>query len=98
VAVPRADAQRTYDPRVAAEIVPYLAAGLLVAFAGLWPAARLSAVGASRSIVVGYYGLIVGLALALVFVRAGLRVVAPILAIAYVLPFVLARLRPQVRR
>jgi hypothetical protein len=82
---------------VAAEILPYLAAGLIVAFAGLWPAARLTSVGASRSVVVGYYGLLVGLAIALVLVRTGIRFVAPILVVAYVLPFVLARLRPPAR-
>lgn len=78
---------------VAAEILPYLVIGLAVAFAALWPASRLGAAGRSRTLVVSYYGLLVGLAIASFVVRAGLRLLVPVLIVLYVAPFVLIRIR-----
>ena len=82
-----------HRPVIAADILPYLAIGLAVAFAALWPAARLGAAGWSRTVVVGYYGLLIGLAIAAFVLRAGLRLLVPALVVIYVAPFVLIRIR-----
>ncbi len=82
-----------YDRDMAAELLPFLAAGLVVAFAALWPAARLAAADGPRSAIVAYYGILVGLGMAALMVRVGLRVLLPAVVIAYLAPFVLVRIR-----
>jgi len=82
-----------HRPVIAADILPSLAIALAVAFISLWPAARLGAAGWSRTVVVGYYGLLIGLAIAAFVLRAGLRLLVPALVVIYLAPFVLIRIR-----
>lgn len=66
-----------------------LLAVAVVAFAfALLPTRRLFLAGWRPAPLAVYLGALVALALAAVFVRAGLRVVVPVLLVLYVLPFI----------
>jgi hypothetical protein len=76
---------RAYHPRVSWAIL----AVALVAFAlALVPTRRLFLAGWRPAPLAVYLGILVALAVAAVFLRAGIRVVVPLLLVLYVLPFI----------
>jgi hypothetical protein len=76
---------RAYHPRVSWAIL----AVALVAFAlALVPTRRLFLAGWRPAPLAIYLGVLVALAVAAVFLRAGIRVVVPLLLVLYVLPFI----------
>ncbi len=76
---------RAYHPRVSWAIL----AVALVAFAlALVPTRRLFLAGWRPAPLAVYLGILVALAVAAIFLRAGIRVVVPLLLVLYVLPFI----------
>jgi hypothetical protein len=78
---------------------PLLRATLLAAgVVALLPVARLQAAGWGPTGLALYWLALVGLALALVTLRGGLRILLPLLVVGYVAPIVIVRLRRRGRR
>jgi hypothetical protein len=76
---------RAYHPRVPWAI---LAVALVAFMLALVPTRRLSLAGWRPAPLATYLGVLVALAVAAVFLRAGIRVVVPLLLVLYILPFV----------
>ncbi len=75
-------------------LATFLVAGILA----LLPVARLRAAGWSPPFLAIYWVALVALALLAVTVRAGFRIVLPLIVIGYVAPIVIVRLRRRARR